>query len=185
MIPRELATAIEALERVLPGVAVADLPALFGEIERLRVTAWQRMTVPQAPVPAPVGEDRYLTIPEVRARTGLSLSHLYELARTGVLKVKPMGRGGRGYRVLMSDLLAWEARLGTDALDIRLNNMLSSSRDRRRVSAASGAPRVDPSRTRGQNRRPRDHALSMGARGERGPGTRRETDSATAAGPKA
>jgi len=47
MIPRELATAIEALERVLPGVAVADLPALFGEIERLRVTAWQRMTVPQ------------------------------------------------------------------------------------------------------------------------------------------
>ena len=53
---------------------------------------------------------------EVRQRTGLSLSHLYEMGRPGVLPVRQMGKGTRGtkrrgYRILLSDLLDWEARL--------------------------------------------------------------------------
>src|SRR5437660_1549684 len=75
---------------------------------------------------APPAEDHYLTIAEVKARTGLSLSYLYEATRTGDLPVRAMGRGRggtkpRGYRVLLSELVAWEARRATHGLDARLS----------------------------------------------------------------
>src|SRR2546422_7598094 len=44
-----------------------------------------------APLATPTEDDRYLTMQEVKERTGLSLSYLYELARAGALPVKPMG----------------------------------------------------------------------------------------------
>ena len=55
----------------------------------------------------PAHDDRYLTMQEVAKRTGLSRSHLYALARKGSLTVRRMGQK-RAYRVLLSDLLAWE-----------------------------------------------------------------------------
>jgi hypothetical protein len=127
--------------------------------------------------------DRYLTMQEVKERTGLSLSFLYEMARTGVLPVKPMGKGiagtrRRGYRVLLSELLAWEARLGTSDVDGKLSNMLSSRRDGRRVSTAPKTPRADTGPTGGSARRAPHNGLSMGTRPDKSDSaTRRQTDS--------
>jgi len=136
----EVALALAALEQALSRVPVAELPALSGELERLRAIALLRMITPQVSTSSPdtsrsEGEDRYLTMPEVKKRTGLSLSHLYEMGRTGELPVKPMGRGcggkkPRGYRVLLSELLAWEAGRKKSAVADRVSNMLISSHDR-------------------------------------------------------
>src|SRR5206468_2216204 len=107
----------------------------------------------------------------VRQRTGLSLSHLYEMGRTGALPVRQMGKGTRGtkrrgYRILRSDLLAWETRVATSGLDVKISNMLSSRRDRQGVSAAPKAPQSDAGSTRRPARRPSNNGLPMGT----GPG---------------
>jgi excisionase family DNA binding protein len=65
----------------------------------------------------------YLTIPEVAKRTGLSVSFLYELARAGELPVRQMGRRRRGYRVLLGDLLGWEAGRRKDAVGIEVRTV--------------------------------------------------------------
>jgi hypothetical protein len=116
----EVAVAVTALERALSSVPLSELPALSGELERLRVLALVRMITPQVSTSSGDtswrgDEDRYLTMQEVRRRTGLSLSHLYEMGRAGELPVKPMGQGRegkkpRGYRVLLSG--CWCGRPG-------------------------------------------------------------------------
>jgi DNA-binding transcriptional regulator YiaG len=87
-----------------------------------------RQTQQMAPAPAqPLEADRYFTIQEVSTRTGLSVSFLYELARRGDLPTRSLGMGNRprGYRVLLSDLLAWEASRNKSAVADRVSNMLS------------------------------------------------------------
>lgn len=83
-----------------------------------------------APVPAFADEDRYLTMAEVAQRTGLSLSHVYELARFGKIPAKRLGRGerGRAYRVLLSDLKVWEQgqNLVADAMKRSLDSVARS-----------------------------------------------------------
>ncbi len=91
-----------------------------------------------AGAPEAQSKDRYLKIPEVKQRLGLSLSHLYALIRAGDLPAKPLGRGGRGYRVLFSDLLVWEAKRSKD-VDGKINKMLNSRYDRRKGSMAPPA----------------------------------------------
>ena len=185
----KISEAIAQIEQAISGASVAELPALSGELDRLRATAWARMMTPQQPradATARGEEDRYLTMRQVATRTGLSRSYLYELARTGDLPARPMGKSGkgpRGYRVLFSDLLTWEDRRRQVSVDDRINNMLSSGRERRRVSAPPTAARADTGRTRGQDRRPSDHGLPLGARAERRPRTRGETDSSAHAEP--
>ncbi len=176
----EVAMAVQALGRAISSMSVADLPALSGELERLRATTLLRMMTATQPTGRPDAgrneDDRYLTMQEVKERTGLSLSHLYELGRMGTLKVTAMGRGGRGYRVLMSDLLAWEASLSKERVDVRVSNMLSSRRERPSFPSPSNAAGVDAGANGAQDRRAPNHALPMGARRERRAGTRRETD---------
>jgi len=89
-----------------------------------------------APVaPAPADGDRYLTMAEVAQRTGLSLSHVYELARFGKIPAKRLGRGekGRAYRVLLSDLRAWEQgqNLVADAMKRSLDSVITRNGLRR------------------------------------------------------
>src|SRR5437879_6007814 len=121
----------------------------------------------QPPNRAVAEADRYLTMQEVGQRTGLSLSHLYEMGRLGVLPVRQMGKGTRGtkrrgYRILLSDLLDWEARLATSDVDVKISNMLSSGRDGQGVSAASTSPRPDTGPTRRPARRASNNGLPMG-----------------------
>jgi excisionase family DNA binding protein len=88
-----------------------------------------RGMAPVAPAPAP-DADRYLTMAEVAERTGLSLSHVYELARFGKIPAKRLGRGerGRAYRVLLSDLKVWEQgqNLVADAMKRSLDSVARS-----------------------------------------------------------
>jgi predicted DNA-binding transcriptional regulator AlpA len=110
--------------------------------------------IPPRPSSLPIGdlEDRYLTMAEVRARTGLSRSYLYQLARTGGLPVKPLGKR-RGYRVLLSQLRDWEHDRARNPVDERLNKVLSAHRGRQRVPAASTEDRPDAGTARSENRR--------------------------------
>src|SRR5215467_8789064 len=112
-----ISEAITQIERAISGASVAELPALSGELDRLRASAWVRMMTPQQPpveaLSGGIAKDRYLTIREVATRTGLSRSYLYELARSGDLPACAMGKPGkgpRGYRILLSDLVTWEGR---------------------------------------------------------------------------
>jgi len=185
----EVAMAVEALERAISSVSVDDLPALSGELERLRATALVRMVTPQVSTPSAdtsrSDEDRYLTMRQVNERTRLSLSHLYEMARTGELPVKPMGcaTGGkkpRGYRVLLSDLRAWERSRGSSGLDNHLSSMLISSHDRRRGAAASTAARDHAGTAREAARRPSGDGKPMGKRLADAEGRRRAAPAADA-----
>jgi excisionase family DNA binding protein len=85
----------------------ADVPEVSGELERLRVLAWQRLLDAQPP-PAPEA-DVYLTIPQVAERLRLSKSFCYELTRRGILPSHQLGQGQRGLRVHVAELIAWEA----------------------------------------------------------------------------
>jgi predicted DNA-binding transcriptional regulator AlpA len=138
---------------------------------------------PPTPTPQPMlgGGDRYLTMEDVRARMGLSRSHLYQLARTGGLPVRPLGRR-RGYRVLLSDLLAWEQDRPKNAVDERLNRMLSVHHGRQGVSTPSRAPRSESGRARGEDRGAQRDSLALGDKPQRHPGARRPTDPAPQAG---
>lgn len=182
----EVSEAISALELALAQASPAQLPSVCGELERLRALLWVRMMTPPGPAadtPGLVPEDQYLTMQQVKKRTGLSLSYLYELARIGVLKARAMGRGGRGYRVLMSDLLAWEASLPKDAVASEVSKMLRRwSRDRPGVPTPPQPARAHTGGARSEARRPSDHAVPMGAGRERHPATRGTTDPATQAG---
>jgi excisionase family DNA binding protein len=180
----EAAAAMTAVERALATASFAELPGIFGELARLGVLAWVRIMTPQERTADPSKlqeDDRYLTIHQVSERTGLSRSYLYELARNGVLPIRPMGRreGGkrpRGYRILLSELLSWEADQRKNAVAIQVSNALSSHHDGRRVPPTSEAARTNAGPTRGTARRAPNHAISVGARPGERPGTRRQID---------
>jgi predicted DNA-binding transcriptional regulator AlpA len=144
-----------------------------------------RQTQQMAPAPAqPLEADRYFTIQEVSTRTGLSVSFLYELARRGDLPTRSLGMGNRprGYRVLLSDLLAWEASRNKSAVADRVSNMLSLSHDRRRIPTPPHAPRPHSKGPRDPDRRASHHDLQVGAERRGRPGTRGATSAAPQAG---
>lgn len=151
---------------------VEALVALRRRIQHLGVEVDAAITLrgaQQPSTPSPDEEDRYLSMQEVATRTGLSLSYLYELARSRLLPVTPMGRGGngtkrRGYRVRLSELRAWEASLSPHALDTRLSTVLSSGYDRLGASTSPATARPDASPARSAARRPSHQPQPMGAR---------------------
>jgi predicted DNA-binding transcriptional regulator AlpA len=78
---------------------------------RFRARMLTKPTFPASPRGNSGEDSRFVTMKELKVRTGLSLSHLYELARTGKLPVTPMGTGNvgkrpRGYRVWLPDFMA-------------------------------------------------------------------------------
>ena len=115
----------------LEQLSVEALVALHRRIGHLGVEVDAALALRRAQPSSPPSiteNDHYLSMQEVSTRTRLSLSYLYELARSGLLPVTPMGRGGtgtkrRGYRVRLSDLQAWEAGLSP-----RLSTVLTSAR---------------------------------------------------------
>lgn len=111
---------VQAERSLLDRLPVDALLALRRELGHLGIDVDMAITVRQmTPAPAqPADTDRYLTVAQVAERTGLSRSHLYELARRGDLPARPMGTGKRprGYRVLFSDLLEWEDRRDREQL---------------------------------------------------------------------
>jgi excisionase family DNA binding protein len=186
---------VQAEPSILERLPLAALLTLRREVGHLEVELDAAITLaltesrPTAPVGLGSGEaNRYLTIPEVSARTGLSLSYLYELARRGVLPMTPMGRGGngtkrRGYRVLLSALREWEAGLTKNAVEIQANDMLRSApNDHLGVPASLSMSRLHGGATRGADQRPADHAPPVGVRPGGHPGNRGNAKPARRAG---
>lgn len=106
------------------------VPALLGELERLKATLWAQLMVlvSQNGHTAESEEERWLTVPEVAKRLHFAPSYVYQLARRGEL---PALRTGKYVRVRLTDLREWEARLGKNPLPAESLVMLQSSHARR------------------------------------------------------
>src|SRR5262245_426126 len=96
------------LEVRLATVEPEAIPDLVALLSRAYAQALLRLGRPAPSVPAPEEPERFLTIPDVAKRLGLSKGFVYELGRKGVLPLRRLG-GSRGYRVAATDLAKWEA----------------------------------------------------------------------------
>jgi predicted DNA-binding transcriptional regulator AlpA len=65
------------LERTVLEAPIEDLPAVVGDLERLKAIAWTRLNRPAEAVPAGADGDRLLTADEAAARLGVPRSYLY------------------------------------------------------------------------------------------------------------
>ena len=74
----DLSPHLEAIERALQDGPAEDLPALMGELERLKMKAWVRATKP--PERASVDPDENLSAEEAARRLGLSVDWIYRNA---------------------------------------------------------------------------------------------------------
>jgi predicted DNA-binding transcriptional regulator AlpA len=66
----ELQTVLDSL----PRIAREHLPELYGELELVRATVWQRLSAPAA---APVSHDELLDVAQASERLGCSRDYLY------------------------------------------------------------------------------------------------------------
>lgn len=65
------------------------IPALLGDLERVRATLWARLTVGAASSHAPASEDRLLTVEEATAKLGVATDWLYRRSKTLPFVVRP------------------------------------------------------------------------------------------------
>ena len=93
---------LAAFEQAMQSVPAADLPALLGELEKIKVIGWARtMHGPEN------GQaDDVLTVPEVAARLKLSRYRTYELCRQGTLKSIRLGNAVRVKPSALAEYLA-------------------------------------------------------------------------------
>lgn len=78
----EISAALATLEAATRDVAPVDVPALVGELERLKAIAWQRLAAPAGRAQSNGRDDRLLTAKDVSGRTTLSVAWLYRHADT-------------------------------------------------------------------------------------------------------
>ena len=107
--PRDLAGELDALGEALCTAALesgADVPAILGQLERVRVRLLaQFLGRPQERPAAPAADA--LTVSAVAARLQVPEQHVYTLIRSGDL---PAFRCGKKYlRVDPADLARWQA----------------------------------------------------------------------------
>ena len=79
-----LSRIIDDLERLVQRARPADIPALLGDLERIRVMAWMRFSAPlvatRAPTRARSGKDRLLTAKKAAEMLGVSARWIYDHA---------------------------------------------------------------------------------------------------------
>jgi excisionase family DNA binding protein len=106
-----LAVLLADLEKAIAEVATEEIPAVTGELERMKTILLGRMISTDANntngQPAPAEEDRLLTPEETAARLGIPSRSVRELLRT---KQLPGYKVGRLWRVGEADLRAWVER---------------------------------------------------------------------------
>lgn len=134
------------LETILTEAPAESVPALLGDLERLKMVLWAKLmhgSVPQAQ-PA-LGDETLLSIPQVAERLKIPVARCYELARhrDGL----PVIRIGKYLRVSPTELTAW---LGQQkkGLDKRLSFAYSRSHDRTRTTPHPKTPGSDARGTR-------------------------------------
>jgi excisionase family DNA binding protein len=96
-----------ALEKMLMQLSLSAIPALVGDLERLKMLAVARM-ITERLTPTPQSHD-LLTMPEVAKRLNISDYRAYELGRHGILKIIHVGRS---VRVEASEVSNYLARRG-------------------------------------------------------------------------
>ena len=101
-----LTSVLTDLEKAVATVPSEHAPALLGELERVKAVLWARiMRESLQPTTPALGEEVWLTIPQVAERLGIPIQRAYELARhQGGL---PTIRLGKSLRVSPTELTAW------------------------------------------------------------------------------
>jgi excisionase family DNA binding protein len=97
-------------------VSADDVPALLGELERLKAILWQRLLNPSASQaePAPTGpldDLRQLTPAQVSELLNLKEPYIHELCRTGRL---PATKSGQYWMISVAGLRQWLVYPGRD-----------------------------------------------------------------------
>jgi excisionase family DNA binding protein len=101
-----LAQAIENLAQAVQTVPVGELPALLGQVERVKALGWSRMLT--GPVSMTGEAEELLTMAEAARRLSIPTSRAYELARQ---KKLPAVKIGKYVRVSAQALAAYQAQL--------------------------------------------------------------------------
>lgn len=82
--PSPLSPIIEDLERLVERADRAEIPALLGELERVRAMAWMRLSAPHVATQAPTrprsGKDRLLSAQEAAEILGVKPRWVYDHA---------------------------------------------------------------------------------------------------------
>jgi excisionase family DNA binding protein len=153
----DLASGTHAVEDVPPEA----VPALLGELARLKAALTVRLLGALASSARPSEPGPLLTIPEVAERLRVPESYAYEMARTGRL---PSVRFGKYVRVDPEALDAWiRSCEHTKALDEPLGSTYSPRYDRRGAAAHPKATRPHASRARASRRRDPEQHRTPGA----------------------
>jgi excisionase family DNA binding protein len=140
------------LLRTLDRLALNDIARVLPELEDARTRLWIRLQTlnPGPPTPPPAPAVQLLTVKEVAVQLRFSPGHVYELSRSGRLRVI---REGRTIRIPREALTEWQAAHEADRLD--------ASRPGSGQSLGDDDPRVRddraqrPGRLRGHRGRPR------------------------------
>ena len=103
----DLAGAVAALEAVAAEAEPGRLPALLGDLERVKAIAWARLAAPPPSAPPPPSEAAPLTQEEAAELYRLPLRTLRFLTRT---KRVPSYQAGRNRMVRPADLDRYLAR---------------------------------------------------------------------------
>ncbi len=137
---------IAELEKVLVDTPTEHVPVLLGELERIKVSLMSKLMQASVPKAEPaLGEEVWLTIPQVAERLGIPIQRAYELARhQGGL---PTIRLGKSLRVSPTELTAWLGQQ-KQGLDKRLSFSYSRSHDRKRTTPHPKTPGSDARGTR-------------------------------------
>ncbi len=168
---------VAAFELVIADVHPKAIPALLGDLERLKTLLWIRLlTTPavNSPPETALVEDHLLTIPEAADLLSVPAGYVYGLARRGDF---PTIKIGKYVRIRLADLREWVLQHQEKGLDRSLYTMYSHVRDDRRgASAHSKAARADAGDPGGAARRHPNHSRPVGARRSADPGANGPVD---------
>ncbi len=159
-------TALSFLEKAVSEAALDQLPEILGELERLKMLAWQRVMEPH------VGRgmrddkrDSLLTIPQTASRLNIPESRAYELARRqdGL----PVIRIGKYLRVDPVALEGWLVEQVKMRLDTKVSSTYSQSHERGRAESNPKAARIDARAISRATGRPLEFDRAPGTGGDR------------------
>jgi excisionase family DNA binding protein len=103
--PRDVSTLIASIEQAIAEGKVEDIPALLGELERLKGILWNRMmTLCSSASNHTPDAITLLTMPQVAKRLAIPEGRAYELARQGRL---PTVKVGKYIRISQAKLETW------------------------------------------------------------------------------
>jgi excisionase family DNA binding protein len=171
--PFSVHSLVTSLEQAFATLTASELPALIGELERLKVTLWFRLSSSPRDegiqsVPS-LDEFRHITPAEVGELLNLKEAYIHELCRTGRL---PASKHGKYWLISVTALRQWLAAQRRDvdrhrspALPSRDAESHPAARTPRLGREASGIRRRVQSDDRRSDRRQLDREATPPSRG--------------------